>query len=76
MSADVRIPRGHGGWEARSYIRLALGRRYLEFGVSVCGTPRFLAGVVGGRGSSPRFAKISNALFDPKKCSDMFNSLT
>jgi len=30
MSADVRIPRGHGGWEARSYIRLALGWRYLE----------------------------------------------
>ncbi len=29
-----------------------------------------------GMGSSPRFAKISNALFDPKKCSDMFNSLT
>ena len=29
-----------------------------------------------GRGSSPRFAKIANALFDPKKCSDMFNSLT
>ena len=28
------------------------------------------------RGSSPRFAKISNAMFDPKKCSDMFNSLT
>ncbi len=28
------------------------------------------------RGSSPRFAKISNALFDPKKCSDMFYSLT
>ena len=29
-----------------------------------------------GRGSSPRFAKISNAMCDPKKCSDMFNSLT
>jgi hypothetical protein len=29
-----------------------------------------------GRCSSPRFAKISNALFDPKKCSDIFNSLT
>ncbi len=28
------------------------------------------------RGSSPRFAKISNALFDPKNGSDMFNSLT
>ena len=28
------------------------------------------------RGSSPRFAKISNALFDLKKCSDMFNLLT
>jgi len=26
MSADVRIPSGHGGWEARSYMRLALGR--------------------------------------------------
>ncbi len=25
MSADVRIPSGHGGWEARSYMRLALG---------------------------------------------------
>jgi len=21
MSADVRIPSGHGGWEARSYMR-------------------------------------------------------
>ncbi len=30
----------------------------------------------GGRGSSPRFAKISNPLYDPKKCSDMFNLLT
>jgi hypothetical protein len=28
--ADVRIPRGHGGWEAHSYIMLALGWRYLE----------------------------------------------
>ena len=27
---DVRIPRGHGGCEAHSYIRLALGFRYLE----------------------------------------------
>ena len=26
MSADVRILSGHGGWEARSYMRLALGR--------------------------------------------------
>ena len=26
MSADVRIPIGHGGWEARSYMRMALGR--------------------------------------------------
>jgi hypothetical protein len=26
MSADVRIPSGHGGWEDRSYMRLALGR--------------------------------------------------
>ena len=26
MSADVRIPSEHGGWEARSYMRLALGR--------------------------------------------------
>ena len=26
MSADVRIPSGLGGWEARSYMRLALGR--------------------------------------------------
>ena len=26
MSADVRIPSGHGGWEARLYMRLALGR--------------------------------------------------
>jgi len=25
MSANVRIPSGHGGWEARSYMRLALG---------------------------------------------------
>ena len=30
MSADVSIPNGHGGWEARSSIRLALSRRYLE----------------------------------------------
>jgi hypothetical protein len=29
MSADVRIPSGHGGWEARSYMRLALGLWYL-----------------------------------------------
>jgi hypothetical protein len=28
------------------------------------------------RGSCPKFAKISNPLFDPKKCSDMFNFLT
>jgi hypothetical protein len=28
------------------------------------------------RGSSQRFAKFSNPFFDPKKCSDMFNSLT
>ncbi len=28
-SADVRIPSGHGSWEAHSYIRLALGRWYL-----------------------------------------------
>jgi hypothetical protein len=27
------------------------------------------------RGSCSRFAKISNPLFDPKKCLDMFNSL-
>ena len=26
MSADVRILSGHGGWEAHSYMRLALGR--------------------------------------------------
>ena len=26
MLADVRIPSGHGGWEARLYMRLALGR--------------------------------------------------
>ncbi len=26
MSADVRMPRGHGGVEAREYIRFALGR--------------------------------------------------
>jgi len=26
MSADVRIPSGHGGWEAHSYMRLVLGR--------------------------------------------------
>ena len=26
VSAGVRIPSGHGGWEARSYMRLALGR--------------------------------------------------
>ena len=26
MSADVRIPSGHGCWEAHSYMRLALGR--------------------------------------------------
>jgi len=26
MSADVRIPSGHGGWEAHSYTGLALGR--------------------------------------------------
>ena len=26
MSADVRIPSGHGGCEARSYMKLALGR--------------------------------------------------
>ena len=25
MSADVRIPSGHGGWEAHSYMRLVLG---------------------------------------------------
>jgi hypothetical protein len=25
MSADVRIPSGHGGWKARSYMMLALG---------------------------------------------------
>ncbi len=25
MSADMRIPSGHGGWEAHSYMRLALG---------------------------------------------------
>ena len=30
MSADVSIPNGHGGWEARSSIRLALGQRNLE----------------------------------------------
>jgi hypothetical protein len=35
-----------------------------------------LTRVTHSRGSSPRFAKISNALFDPKKCSDMFYSLT
>ncbi len=29
-----------------------------------------------GRGWPPRFAKISNALFDPEKCSDMLNLLT
>ena len=23
--ADVRIPNGHGGWEARLYMRLAFG---------------------------------------------------
>jgi hypothetical protein len=28
------------------------------------------------RGWPPRFAKISNALFDPEKCSDMLNLLT
>ncbi len=27
------------------------------------------------RGSSPRFSKISNPLYDPQKCSDMFNLL-
>ncbi len=27
------------------------------------------------RGSGPKFAKISNPLFDPQKCSDMFNLL-
>jgi hypothetical protein len=27
-------------------------------------------------GSCPKFAEISNPLFDPKKCSDMFNLLT
>jgi hypothetical protein len=26
MSADVRIPSGHGGWDARSYMRFAFGR--------------------------------------------------
>ena len=26
MSADVRNPSGHGGWEARSYMWLALGQ--------------------------------------------------
>jgi len=31
---------------------------------------------VRGRGSTPRFAKISNALFDPKKCSDLLKLLT
>ncbi len=30
MSADVRIPSGHGGWEVCSYMRLALGRWYLD----------------------------------------------
>ncbi len=46
MSADVSIPSGHGGWEAHSYIRLALGRRFLEL---VCVVRQgFLAGVVGG----------------------------
>ena len=25
MPADVRIPSGHGGWEAHLYMRLALG---------------------------------------------------
>ena len=39
---DVRIPRGHGGCEAHSYIRLALGFRYLEL---VC-----VAKVFGGGG--------------------------
>ncbi len=28
------------------------------------------------RGSCPEFAKISNPLYDPQKCSDMFNLLT
>ncbi len=28
------------------------------------------------RGSSPRFAKISNAFFDPQKCSDLLKLLT
>jgi hypothetical protein len=32
-SADVKIPHGDGGWEARSFMRLALGRWYL---VLVC----------------------------------------
>jgi len=32
----MRIPSGHGGWEARLYMRLALGRLYLEFVGVVC----------------------------------------
>ena len=39
-SADVRIPSGHGGWEARSCTVI--------FIVGVCGAPGFLVGMVGG----------------------------
>jgi hypothetical protein len=35
-----------------------------------------IRGVPYTKGFSPKIAKISNPLFDPKKCSDMFNSLT
>ncbi len=35
-SADVRIPSENGGWEARSYMRLALGRWYLVLVCVVC----------------------------------------
>ena len=43
---EVRIPSGsgHGGLEARVYMRLALGRWYLLFWCVVCPV-RFLGGV-------------------------------
>ncbi len=45
-SAEVRIPSGHGGWEACLYMSLALGQWYLAL---LCVVPQgFQAGMVGG----------------------------
>jgi hypothetical protein len=46
---------------------------FLGVGAGVAGVAMYNAIA---RGSCPEFINISNPLYDPKKCSDMFNLLT